>query len=52
MPASLRFDQIRLPRECEELRREVRAFIAQEIAAGTFDPDQPRINLPDNPQAD
>jgi alkylation response protein AidB-like acyl-CoA dehydrogenase len=42
MSASLRFDQIRLPPECEELRREVRAFIAQEIAAGTFDPTQPR----------
>jgi acyl-CoA dehydrogenase len=40
--ATLRFDQIRLPPECEELRREVRTFIAQEIAAGTFDPTQPR----------
>ena len=42
MSATLRFDQIRLPPECEELRREVRTFIAQEIAAGTFDPTQPR----------
>src|SRR6516165_11526374 len=42
MSVSLRFDQVRLPRECEELRQEVRAFIAQEIAAGSFDPDQPR----------
>src|SRR5438874_681142 len=42
MSATLRFDQIRLPPECAELRREVRAFIAQEIAAGTFDPTQPR----------
>ena len=42
MSASLRFDQVRLPRACEELRQEVRAFIAQEIAAGSFDPDQPR----------
>ena len=42
MSATLRFDQIRLRRECEELRREARSFIAQEIAAGTFDPTQPR----------
>jgi acyl-CoA dehydrogenase len=38
MTAELRFDQLRLPRECETLRAEVRDFIAQEIAAGTFDP--------------
>jgi acyl-CoA dehydrogenase len=38
----LHFAQIRLPPECEELRRQVRAFIAQEIEAGTFDPQQPR----------
>ncbi|HXW27574.1 MAG TPA: acyl-CoA dehydrogenase family protein [Xanthobacteraceae bacterium] len=38
MSAELRFDQIRLPPECEALRREVRAFIADEVAAGTFDP--------------
>ena len=42
MPANLRFDQIRLPPQCEILRREVRAFIAQEVAAGTFDPTRPR----------
>src|SRR5262245_2810744 len=42
MSANLRFDQVRLPSACEELRREVRAFIAQEIAAGTFDPEEPR----------
>src|SRR2546422_8813582 len=41
-PAALQFDAILLPPECEQLRQEVRAFIAQEIAAGTFDPDQPR----------
>src|SRR5216683_1524617 len=41
MSAELRFDPIRLPAECEALRREVRAFLAQEIAAGTFDPDRP-----------
>jgi alkylation response protein AidB-like acyl-CoA dehydrogenase len=40
MAADLRFDQIRLPEECEALRREVRAFLAQEIEAGTFSPDR------------
>ncbi|MGJ4901748.1 acyl-CoA dehydrogenase family protein [Bradyrhizobium sp. HKCCYLS2058] len=39
---ALRFDPIRLPRECEELRKEVRAFLADEIAAGTFNPYQPK----------
>ena len=38
MSAELRFDPIRLPPECEALRREVRAFIAAEVAAGTFNP--------------
>jgi alkylation response protein AidB-like acyl-CoA dehydrogenase len=41
MTAQLEFDPIRLPPECEALRREVRAFLADEIAAGTFDPDRP-----------
>ncbi len=38
MSTALQFDPIRLPPECEVLRREVRAFLAEEIAAGTFDP--------------
>ena len=38
MTASLQFDPIRLPPECAELRSEVRAFLAEQIAAGTFDP--------------
>jgi acyl-CoA dehydrogenase len=42
MSTTLSFDQIRLPPECETLRQEVRAFIAEEIAAGTFDPTDPR----------
>jgi len=43
MTAALRFDPIRLPPECEQLRKEVRQFLADEIAAGTFDPhNQPR----------
>ena len=41
MTANLSFDPIRLPEECETLRQEVRAFIADEVAAGTFDPDRP-----------
>src|SRR2546423_9533100 len=41
MTAALRFDPIRLPPECEKLRKEVRAFLADEIAAGTFDPHKP-----------
>ena len=39
MSTALKFDPIRLPRECEDLRKEVRAFIKEEIAAGTWDPN-------------
>src|SRR6186997_3346781 len=38
---ALTFDQIRLPPECEALRHEVRAFLADEVSAGTFDPSRP-----------
>ncbi len=41
MSSDLSFDQIRLPPECEALRQEVRAFISEEIAKGTFVPDRP-----------
>jgi acyl-CoA dehydrogenase len=41
MSSDLRFDQIRLPPACDKLREEVRAFIAEEVAAGTFVPDRP-----------
>ena len=41
MSANLQFDQIRLPGECETLRKDVRAFLADEIAKGTFDPHRP-----------
>ncbi len=41
MTANLSFDQIRLPDECEALRADVRAFLAEESAAGTFDPNRP-----------
>jgi len=38
MATELTFDAIRLPPECVALRDEVRAFLAKEIEAGTFDP--------------
>jgi acyl-CoA dehydrogenase len=34
----IQFDPIRLPAAAQTLRAEVRAFIQQEVAAGTFDP--------------
>jgi acyl-CoA dehydrogenase len=37
---AIQFDQIRLPAQAQALRAEVRAFIREEIAAGTFDPNQ------------
>jgi acyl-CoA dehydrogenase len=37
---AIHFDQIRLPPETQALRAEVREFIREEIAAGTFDPHQ------------
>ena len=46
---TLQFDPIRLPAECEALRREVRAFLAEEIAAGTFDPHRPGHGDSHNP---
>src|ERR1700726_1342108 len=50
MTAALRFDPIRLPPECERLRKEVRAFRAEEIAAGTFDPHKPNREDTDAPE--
>jgi acyl-CoA dehydrogenase len=41
MTTSLSFDPVRLSVQCEALRAEVRAFLAQEISAGTFDPHHP-----------
>ena len=38
MSTAIRFDQLRLPPECEALRREVRAFLREEIEAGSFVP--------------
>lgn len=45
MTVSLRFDPVRLPQACQDLRREVRDFLAGEIAAGTFDPRDPRTSV-------
>src|SRR2546423_14584007 len=50
MPAALHFDPTRLPSECEQLRKEVRAFLAEEIAAGTFDPHKPNREDTDVPE--
>ena len=38
MQTAIRFDQERLPPETEDLRADVRAFLSDEIARGTFDP--------------
>jgi len=38
MQTAIQFDPLRLPPDTEALRQEVRAFIAEEIEAGTFDP--------------
>src|ERR1700709_889449 len=48
MTAALRFDPIRLPEACEVLRREVRAFLAEEIGAGGFAPHRPQRDGSDN----
>lgn len=39
MSLSFRFDPVRLPPEAEALRQEVRAFLREEIARGTFSPE-------------
>src|SRR5437879_12652909 len=49
MTAALRFDPIRLPPECERLRKEVRAFLADESAAGTSDTHKPNREATDPP---
>ena len=50
MSAALRFDPIRLPPACVELRKEVRAFLAEEVANGTFDPHRPNREDADAPE--
>lgn len=49
MTSALRFDPVRLPPACERLRKEVRAFLAEEVAGGTFDPNEPMHDDADNP---
>jgi alkylation response protein AidB-like acyl-CoA dehydrogenase len=38
--SALQFDPVRLPPECEELRKEVRAFLREEAARGTWNPNR------------
>jgi hypothetical protein len=38
MQTAIRFDPLRLPPETAQLRAEVRAFLAEEAALGTFAP--------------
>jgi acyl-CoA dehydrogenase len=42
MATSFRFDPVELPPETQHLRREVRAFLAEEMAAGTVTPSDGR----------
>jgi alkylation response protein AidB-like acyl-CoA dehydrogenase len=42
MANTFEFDPIELPPECKELRKEVRAFLKQEMEAGTFSPQGKR----------
>src|ERR1700749_4957087 len=50
MTAALRFDPIRLPPEWEKLRKEGRAFLADEIAAGTLYPHKPNPEDREEPE--
>lgn len=42
MVQMIRFDPIRLPEVCQILRTEIRAFLEEEIARGSFDPGTPQ----------
>src|ERR1044071_3798743 len=44
MAFNFHFDPVDLPPECKELRQEVRAFLRQEIDAGTFSPSTERVS--------
>src|SRR5579864_4780169 len=44
MAYNFHFDPVEFPPECQELRREVRAFLRQEIEAGTFSPSTDRVS--------
>jgi acyl-CoA dehydrogenase len=45
---AIHFDPIRLPPEAQALRADVRAFVRQEIEAGTFDPHQGAMQMESN----
>src|SRR5579864_6668502 len=45
MAYNFRFDPVEFPPECQELRQEVRAFLRQEIEAGTFSPSTDRVSV-------
>lgn len=49
MSSTIRFDPIRLPPEAQKLRAEVRNFLREEIAAGTFDPTRGDMSPSFNP---
>lgn len=50
MSSMIEFDPIRLPPEAEKLRTEVRAFLREEIDAGTFDPHSTHLDSAYNPE--
>jgi len=49
MSSTIQFDPIRLPPEAQQLRAEVREFLREEIAAGTFDPTRGDMSPSFNP---
>ncbi|MGN6285085.1 MAG: acyl-CoA dehydrogenase family protein [Afipia sp.] len=50
MTAALHFDPIRLPPVCQKLREEVRAFLAEQVAQGVFNPHKPQTEDTDIPE--
>ena len=46
MGTELTFDPVRLPPECVALRKEVRAFLAKEMEAGTLNAYRRRKSRP------
>lgn len=50
MSSTIQFDPIRLPPETQTLREEVRDFLREEIAAGTFDPTRGDMSPSFNPE--
>ena len=50
MSYSFQFDPIRLPPEAEQVRREVREFLREEIERGTFKPGAGRMHGSFNPE--